>query len=154
MATIDESIEVEVPVQTVYNQWTQFEDFPTFMESVERVDQLDDKRLHWVADVGGRKAEWDAEITHQEPDRRVAWRATGGLPNSGEVTFEPVNGKTRVNVHMEFEPEGTKESAGSALGFDSRQVKNDLKRFKEFIETRGTETGAWRGEVKGGQVQR
>jgi uncharacterized membrane protein len=154
MAKIDESIEVEVPVQTAYNQWTQFEEFPTFMESVEQVQQLDDKHLHWVADVGGTKAEWDAEITHQEPDRRIAWRATSGFPNYGEVTFEPVNGKTRINVNMEFEPEGTKESAGSVLGFDSRTVKKDLERFKDFIEGRGIETGAWRGEVKGGQVQR
>jgi uncharacterized membrane protein len=154
MAEIQESIEVEVPVQTAYNQWTQFEDFPKFMDSVERVQQLDDKRLHWVADVGGTKAEWEAEITHQEPDRRVAWRATSGFPNAGEVTFEPVNGKTRINVNMQFEPEGMKESAGSALGFDSRQVKKDLKHFKDFIEGRGTETGAWRGEVKGGQVNK
>jgi uncharacterized membrane protein len=154
MAKIDESIEVEVPVQTAYNQWTQFEEFPKFMGSVERVQQLDDKHLRWVADLGGTKAEWDAEITHQEPDRRIAWRATSGFPNYGEVTFEPVNGKTRINVNMEFEPEGMKESAGSALGFDSRQVKKDLERFKDFIEGRGTETGAWRGEVKGGQVQR
>jgi uncharacterized membrane protein len=154
MAKIDESIEVEVPVQTAYNQWTQFEEFPKFMESVERVQQLDDKHLHWTADVGGTKAEWDAEITHQEPDRRIAWRATSGFPNYGEVTFEPVNGKTRINLNMEFETEGMKESAGSALGFDSRQVKKDLERFKEFIEGRGLETGAWRGEVKGGQVER
>jgi uncharacterized membrane protein len=154
MAEIHESIEVEVPVQTAYNQWTQFEDFPRFMESVERVQQLDDKRLHWVADVGGTKAEWDAEITHQEPDRRVAWRATSGFPNWGEVTFEPVNGKTRINVNMQFEPEGMKETAGSALGFDSRTVKKDLQHFKDFIEGRGTETGAWRGEVKGGQVNK
>jgi uncharacterized membrane protein len=152
MAEIQESIEVEVPVQTAYNQWTQFEDFPKFMESVQRVQQLDDKRLHWVADFGGTTAEWDAEITHQEPDRRVAWRATSGFPNSGEVTFEPVNGKTRINVNMQFEPEGMKESAGSALGFDSRTVKKDLQHFKDFIEGRGAETGAWRGEVKGGQV--
>jgi uncharacterized membrane protein len=154
MAEIQESIEVEVPVQTAYNQWTQFEDFPKFMESVQRVQQLDDKRLHWVADFGGTTAEWDAEITHQEPDRRVAWRATSGFPNSGEVTFEPVNGKTRVNVNMQFEPEGMKESAGSALGFDSRTVKKDLQHFKDFIEGRGAETGAWRGEVKGGQVNK
>jgi uncharacterized membrane protein len=153
MAEVQESIEVGVPVQTAYNQWTQFEDFPQFMEGVERVQQLDDKRLHWVAEVGGKKTEWDAEITHQEPDRRIAWRATDGKPNAGDVTFEPVNGKTRINVHMEFEPEGTKEKAGSALGFDSRQVKKDLERFKDFIENRGTETGAWRGEIKGGQVQ-
>jgi uncharacterized membrane protein len=153
MAKIQESIEVEVPIQTAYNQWTQFEEFPQFMEGVERVDQLDDKRLHWVAEVGGKKAEWDAEITHQEPDRRIAWRATSGLPNTGEVTFEPVNGKTKVNVNMDFEPEGTTESFGSALGFDSRHVKKDLERFKDFIESRGTETGAWRGQVEGGQVK-
>jgi uncharacterized membrane protein len=154
MAEIQESIEVEVPVQTAYNQWTQFEDFPMFMESVERVQQLDDKRLHWVANFGGTTAEWDAEITHQEPDRRVAWRAISGFANAGEVTFEPINGKTRINVNLQFEPEGMKESAGSALGFDSRTVKKDLQHFKDFIEGRGTETGAWRGEVKGGQVQR
>jgi uncharacterized membrane protein len=147
MAEVQESIEVEVPVQTAYNQWTQFEEFPQFMESVQRVEQLDDKHLHWVADVGGQQAEWDAEIIHQEPDRRVAWRATSGFQNSGEVTFEPVNGKTRINVHMEFEPQGTKETMGTTFGFDSRQVKKDLERFKDFIEGRGTETGAWRGEI-------
>ena len=148
MAEIQESIEVEVPVQTAYNQWTQFEEFPQFMESVERIDQIDDKHLHWVAEIGGQKAEWDAEITHQEPDRRIAWRSTGGTQNSGDVTFEPANGGTRINVQFEFEPQGAKESAGSALGFDSRQVKKDLERFKDFIESRGSETGAWRGSVQ------
>jgi uncharacterized membrane protein len=152
MATIRESIEVAVPVQTAYNQWTQFEDFPAFMEGVERVQQLDDTHLHWVAEVGGQKVEWDAEITHQEPDRRVAWRATEGRFNSGDVTFQQVNGTTHIEVEIEYDTEGAKETAGSALGFDSRRVKGDLERFKDFIESRGTETGAWRGKVEGGQT--
>jgi uncharacterized membrane protein len=155
MATIRETIEVAVPVQTAYNQWTQFEQFPSFMEGVEFVKQLDDTHLHWVADVGGQKVEWDAEITHQEPDRRIAWRATSGKPNSGDVTFQPVEAdKTRIDVEMEYEAEGAKESAGGTLGFDSRRVKSDLERFKDFIEGRGTETGAWRGKVEGGEVTR
>ena len=152
MATIEESVEVNVPVNTAYNQWTQFEDFPQFMEAVESVKQIDDTHLHWVAEVGGERREWDAEITEQQPDARVAWKATGGHGNSGVVTFQRLDDQnTVVTVRMEHEAEGLKEQLGSAVGADNRQVKGDLKRFKEFVESRGRETGAWRGQVEGGE---
>jgi uncharacterized membrane protein/stress response protein YsnF len=152
MATIEESVEVEVPVSTAYNQWTQFEEFPRFMEGVERVQQLDNKRLHWRADIGGKEKEWDAEIVDQIPDQRVGWRSLSGAPNDGVVTFEPVdNNRTRVNLALDYEPEGFLESVGSALGLVSHRVDGDLERFKEFIESRGGETGAWRGAIQGGQ---
>jgi len=152
MATIEESIEVNVPVHTAYNQWTQFEEFPQFMEGVESVEQIDDTNLRWVAEVGGERREWTAEITEQQPDARVAWKATGGHGNSGVVTFQPLDDEnTVVTVRMEHETEGLKEQVGSALGVDNRRVKGDLKRFKEFIESRGRETGAWRGEVESGE---
>ena len=148
MATIEQSIDVEVPVQTAYNQWTQFEEFPRFMEGVEEVRQLDDTRLHWVAELGGSRHEWDAEITEQHPDERVAWRNTDGKENAGVVTFHQLDDdRSRVMVQMDFVPEGVKEKVGTALGAPDRRVQGDLERFKEFIETRGTETGAWRGEV-------
>jgi len=148
MSTIVQSIDVRVPVRTAYNQWTQFEDFPRFMEGVEKVEQLDDTRLHWVAKVAGKKKEWDAEITEQTPDQRVAWTATSGAPNGGVVTFHRLDDSTtRVTVQMEVEPEGPVEAVGAAAGIPDRRVKGDLDRFKEFIESRGTETGAWRGEV-------
>jgi uncharacterized membrane protein len=151
MAHVEESIEVNVPVSNAYNQWTQFEEFPRFMEGVESVKQTDDTHLHWVAEIGGERREWDAEITEQVPDQRVAWKAIGGHGNSGVVTFQPLDeGSTRVTVRFEHEAEGLKEQLGSALGMDSRQVKADLERFKEFIEARGRETGAWRGEVESG----
>jgi uncharacterized membrane protein len=153
MATVNESVEVDVPVRTAYNQWTQFEEFPSFMEGVESVRQIDDTHLHWVAEIGGQRHEWDAEITHQEPDRRVAWRAQNGKYNSGKVTFEPVGeNRTRINIEMTYDAEGFVESLGSALGADDRRVKGDLKRFKELVEERGAETGAWRGEVHQGEV--
>jgi uncharacterized membrane protein len=149
MASVQESIEVEVPVRTAYNQWTQFEEFPTFMEGIESVRQQDDTRLHWVAEIGGRKQEWDARITEQIPDERVAWTSEGGTGNAGVVTFHRLaDDRTRVTVQLDWEPEGVVEAAGSALGFDDRRVKGDLERFKELIESRGTETGAWRGEVR------
>jgi uncharacterized membrane protein len=152
MATVNESIEVDVPVSTAYNQWTQFEEFPKFMEGVESVRQLDDTHLHWVAELGGQRHEWDAEITEQEPDRVIAWRARDGKYNSGRVRFEPLGeGRTRVDVELMWEPEGIKEELGSALGADSRRVKGDLERFKELVERRGVETGAWRGEVHQGE---
>jgi uncharacterized membrane protein len=148
MSTIVQSIDVRVPVRTAYNQWTQFEDFPRFMEGVEKVEQLDDTRLHWVAKVAGKKKEWDAEITEQTPDQRVAWTATSGAPNGGVVTFHRLDDSTtRVTVQMEVEPEGPVEAVGAAAGMPDRRVKGDLDRFKEFIESRGSETGAWRGEV-------
>ncbi len=149
MSTIVESIDVQVPVRTAYNQWTQFEEFPQFMEGIERVEQLDDKRLHWVASIAGKTKEWDAEITEQTPDQRVAWTATSGAENGGVVTFHRIDdATTRVTVQMDFEPEGPIESVGDAVGVPDKRVKGDLERFKEFIESRGRETGAWRGEVK------
>ena len=148
-STIVESIDVQVPVRTAYNQWTQFEDFPQFMENVERVDQLDDRRLHWVAKVAGRTKEWDAEITEQTPDKRVAWTSTSGAQNAGVVTFHRLDDSTtRVTVQMDVEPEGAVETVGTAVGIADREVKGDLERFKAFIEARGGETGAWRGDVE------
>jgi uncharacterized membrane protein len=148
-STIVESIDVRVPVRTAYNQWTQFEDFPQFMENVERVDQLDDRRLHWVATVAGRTKEWDAEITEQTPDKRVAWTSTSGAQNAGVVTFHRLDDSTtRVTVQMDVEPEGAVETVGTAAGFADREVKGDLERFKAFIEGRDRESGAWRGEVE------
>jgi uncharacterized membrane protein len=147
-STIERSIEVDVPVRTAYNQWTQFEEFPEFMEGVESVQQTDDTHLLWTAEINGQREEWKAEITDQVPDQRIAWRAVDGKSNSGVVTFHPLDeNRTRVMVQMEFEPEGMMEKLGSALGSDDRQVKGDLERFKEFVETRGVETGAWRGTV-------
>jgi uncharacterized membrane protein len=152
MARVEESIEVNVPVSTAYNQWTQFEEFPEFMESVESVKQIDDTHLRWVAEIGGQRHEWTAEIVEQKPDKMVAWRALEGHDNSGTVTFEPLDqNRTRINVVMEHETEGLTETLGSALGADSRRVKGDLERFKELVESRGVETGAWRGEVEQGQ---
>jgi uncharacterized membrane protein len=148
MSTIEQSIELEVPVQTAYNQWTQFEQFPRFMDGVEEVRQLDDTRLHWVAAFGGSRHEWDAVITEQLPDERVAWRNTDGKDNAGVVTFHKLDdGHSRVMVQMDFVPEGIKERIGDALGAPDRRVKGDLERFKEMIEERGGETGACRGEV-------
>ncbi len=148
MSTVEKTIEVNVPVRTAYNQWTQFEEFPQFMEGVEKVVQLDDTHLHWVAEIAGAQREWDAEITEQRPDERVAWRATTGSQNAGMVSFQPVNeNTTQVTLHLEFDPEGLVEGAGDKLGFVNKRAEGDLKRFKEFIESRGTETGAWRGEV-------
>jgi len=149
MSTVTQSIDVKVPVRTAYDQWTQFEDFPQFMDGVKRVEQLDDTRLHWVAKVAGKEKEWDAKITEQTPDQRVAWTATSGAPNGGVVTFHRLDDNTtRVTVQMEIEPEGPMEKVGAAAGIPDSRVKGDLERFKEFIEKRGTETGAWRGEVK------
>lgn len=137
-----------VPVSTAYNQWTQFEEFPRFMEGVESVRQLDDTRMHWCADVGGVRREWDAEITEQHADERVAWRATQGASNAGAVTFHKLSpSETRIMLQLDFDPEGFVETAGDALGFVKRRATADLKRFKQFIEERGTETGAWRGDV-------
>jgi uncharacterized membrane protein len=152
MARVEESIEVNVPVSTAYNQWTQFEEFPEFMEGVESLKQIDDTHLRWVAEIGGQRHEWTAEIVEQKPDKMVAWRALEGHDNSGTVTFEPLDqNRTRINVVVEHETEGLTETLGSALGADSRRVKGDLERFKELVESRGVETGAWRGEVEQGQ---
>ena len=155
MATVEKSIEVGVPVRTAYNQWTQFEEFPRFMEGVEQVRQLDDKRLSWRAKVAGKTEEWTASITDQTPDRVVAWRSTTGAENCGRVTFVPIGAdRTRVTVEIGYDPQGVVEKTGDALGMMGRRVEGDLKRFKEFIESRGAETGAWRGEIHGGQVER
>ena len=148
MKTIEQSIDLDVPVQTAYNQWTQFEEFPRFMDGVEEVRQLDDTHLHWVAELGGSRHEWDAVITEQHPDERVAWRNTDGKENAGVVTFHRLDDeRSRVMVQMDFVPEGVKEKLGSALGAPDRRVQGDLKRFKELIESRGDESGAWRGDV-------
>ena len=149
MATVEKAVEVNVPVRTAYNQWTQFEEFPRFMEGVKEVRQLDDERLYWCANVGGKEEEWEARITEQRPDERVAWTSEGGAMNAGVVTFHKIDpNKTRVMLQLEYEPEGITEKAGSALGLVTRRVEGDLKRFKDFIENRGQETGAWRGTIE------
>lgn len=147
-STVEESIEVDVPVSTAYNQWTQFEEFPRFMDSVHEVRQLDDRHLHWRASVAGREEEWDSEITEQIPDDRIAWRSTGGVRNGGVVTFHRISDfKTRVMLQMDYDPERMDEKIGDALGLVKMQVKSNLNRFKELVEGRGTETGAWRGTI-------
>ncbi len=148
MATVESSIDVHVPITVAYNQWTQFEEFPSFMEGVQDVRQLDDTHLHWVAEIGGSRHEWDAEITEQHPEERVAWKATNGARNAGVVTFHRIDhATTRVTVQMDWEPDGMKEKAGAALGLDERRVEGDLERFRDLVEGRGVETGAWRGDV-------
>ncbi|HEY7271076.1 MAG TPA: SRPBCC family protein [Dehalococcoidia bacterium] len=148
MTRIEKSIQVEVPLQTAYNQWTQFEEFPRFMEGIQEVHQVDDARLTWVAQVGGERKEWDARITQQVPDQVIAWESEGGTPNAGIVTFHRLGGeRTEVNVQMDYKPEDFKDTVGDKLGFVSRRVEGDLKRFKEYIEARGSETGAWRGQI-------
>ena len=148
MTTFEESIEVDVPVRTAYNQWTQFEEFPTFMEGVEEVRQIDDTTLHWKARIAGRVRQWDAKITEQTPDQRIAWRDEAGKSNAGVVTFHKIaDGRTRVMVQMDWETDTAAEKVGELLGFHQRTLKGDMERFKEFIESRGTETGAYRGEV-------
>ena len=152
MASISESIDVRVPVRMAYNQWTQFEDFPRFMEGVQSVDQIDAAHLRWVAGAGGNQHAWTAEITEQRPDERIAWKSIEGHGNAGVVTFHRLGeGETRVTVQMEHETEGLKEELGSALGLDSRRVRGDLERFKDLVESLGVETGAWRGEIDRGE---
>src|SRR5687767_2926645 len=151
MSNIEKSIDVDVPVRTAYNQWTQFEEFPRFMEGVREVTQLDDKRLRWRAEVVGKDKEWTAEITEQHPDERIAWKSTSGARNAGVVTFHRLSDvKTRIMLQLEYDPEGVIENVGDAVGMMSSRVKGDLERFKEFIETRGRETGAWRGDIEAG----
>ena len=148
MASVVESIDVEVPVSTAYNQWTQFEEFPRFMEGVKSVTQTDDTHMRWVAEIAGKTEEWDAQISEQRPDERIAWRSTSGARNAGVVTFHRISDDTtRVTLQMDVDPEGPIETVGTALGFLERRVTGDLERFKEFVESRGSETGAWRGEV-------
>jgi uncharacterized membrane protein len=149
VSNIEKSIEVEVSVRTAYDQWTQFEEFPRFMEGVQQVTQLDDKRLRWRANVGGQEKEWEAEITEQRPGERIAWRSRDGAVNAGVVTFHRIaDARTRVMLQLEYEPDGVVETVGDAIGVVSRRVAGDLERFKEFVESRGRETGAWRGEIK------
>jgi uncharacterized membrane protein len=154
MSQILESIDVEVPVRTAYDQWTQFEEFPRFMDGVEAVRQLDDTHLEWTADVAGVKKHWRAEITEQTPDQRIAWNATDGATNAGVVTFHRLDDRrARVTLQLDVQPDGAVESVGDALGFVQRRAKGDLERFKAFIEERGAATGAWRGEVEQADVR-
>ncbi len=147
-STVEESIEVNVPIRTAYKQWTQFEDFPKFMDSVHEVRQLDNRHLHWRAQVAGKEKEWDAEITEQIPDRRIAWRSTGGVPNGGVVTFHKISDNvTRIMLQMDYQPEGAIEQIGDALGAVRMEARSNLQRFKDMVEARGRETGAWRGAV-------
>jgi hemerythrin superfamily protein/carbon monoxide dehydrogenase subunit G len=148
MTKVEKSVEVGVPVDTAYNQWTQFEEFPQFMGGVQQVEQLDDRTLRWVAEIAGVRRQWIATVLEQVPNRKVAWAATEGATNAGAVTFETVGGsRTLVTLSLDYEPEGLVEKVGDALNIVERQATGDLERFKNFIESRGTETGAWRGEV-------
>lgn len=149
MASIEKSIEVRVPVHTAYNQWTQFQEFPQFMEGVREVRQIDDTHLHWRAEIGGKEEEWDAVITEQIPDERIAWKNVSGAKNAGVVTFHKLDPETtKLMLQIDYEPQGAIENIGSALGVVAHRVQADLERFKEYVETRGVETGGWRGEVR------
>ena len=155
MERIQKSFEVGVPVREAYNQWTQFEDFPRFMEGIEEVRQEGDTKLHWRAKVGGKEKEWDAKITEQVPDKVIAWQSVSGAPNNGRVQFESLGaGRTRIDVAMEYEPEGWVEKAGDAMGIPSHRVEKAVEDFKKHLESRGGATGAWRGEVHGGKETR
>ena len=148
MSTIEKSIEVNVPVRTAYNQWTQFEEFPKFMEGVKQVIQLDDKRLHWKTIIAGKEIELDVEITEQKPDQRIAWTSRGGAVNDGIVMFQPLSdARSKISLKVAYLPEGFVEKVGDDLGAVSSRVQADLERFKTFIEKRGRETGAWRGKI-------
>jgi uncharacterized membrane protein len=150
--TVEQSIDVDVPVTTAYNQWTQFEEFPEFMEGVEQITQVTPTRTHWTVRIAGVRREFDAEITEQHPDERVAWRSIDGPTQTGVVTFHRLAPEcTRVMLQMQFEPEGLAEQAGDKLGLVRTRAKRDLERFKSFIENRGVETGGWRGDVPAGQ---
>jgi uncharacterized membrane protein len=148
MSAIEESVIVDVPLRTAYDQWTQFEEFPRFMEGVDSVVQLDDSRLHWVADIGGVRREWDATITEQHPDERIAWTSTSGTHNAGVVTFHRLEAaQTKVMLQLDIDPEGLVEQVGDKLGFIRRRAATDLERFKELVEARGGASGGWRGEI-------
>ena len=152
MERVTKTFEINAPVRKVYNQWTQFEDFPRFMDGVKEVRQPDDTHLHWKASIAGKDKEWDAEIVEQVPDERIAWRSTAGVLNAGTVRFEPVSpDKSRVHLTMEYEPKGLVENVGDAVGMVDRKVEKAVQDFKKLIEERGQETGAWRGEVHGGR---
>jgi uncharacterized membrane protein len=148
MEHVEKIVDVNCPIHTVYNQWTQFEEFPRFMAGVKEVRQIDDTHVHWHAEIWGKDKEWDAEITEQEPDKRISWKSISGAPNAGTVRFEPLAGdRTRVRLVMAYEPEGAIENIGDAVGIFGTRVENTVQDFKKFIESRGQETGAWRGEV-------
>ena len=147
---VEESIEVNLPVSTVYNQWTQFEDFPQFMRGITSVTQLGDDRLEWVAEIGGVQRRWEATILEQVPDRKIAWAATEGATNAGAVTFQDLGGRTVVHLSLEYEPEGWVETVGDKLNVVENRAKGDLERFKTFVESEGYATGAWRGSVNPG----
>jgi uncharacterized membrane protein len=147
MKAVEASIQVEVPVRTAYNQWTQFEEFPEFMEGVESVTQIDDTHTHWVAQIAGKREEWDAEITRQVPDQEIDWVGLGDADNRGRILFESAGAGTRVTLMLDYDPDGAIEKLGDALGLVRRRVEGDLNRFKAFIEARGTESGGWRGEI-------
>ncbi len=148
MSTIERSIEVQVPVRTAYNQFTQFEEFPHFMQDVEEIRQLDDTTVRWKVKVAGAEREWDADITEQEPDQRIAWRSRGDVQHAGVVTFHRLGeDRTRVMLQMDVEPSDWIEKVGDALNVMERHVEDDLESFKALVEERGVETGAWRGEV-------
>jgi uncharacterized membrane protein len=145
---VDKKIKLDVPVRTAYNQWTQFEEYPRFMEGVEQVEQMGDERMHWSAELNGKRHDWYARITRQVPDEVISWESEGGVMTSGTVVFKPIDvNQTEIELHMDYKPEDFQEQVGGAMGFLSRRVEGDLKRFKDFIEERGTETGAYRGEI-------
>ncbi len=149
MSRVQESIDLEVPVGTAYNQWTQFEEFPRFMTHVDEVRQLDDTHLHWQVTLAGKTEEFDAEVTEQIPDKRVAWKSTSGREHAGAVDFHRLDDdRSQIMVMLDTEPQGTAERAADAIGLAERQLRGDLGRFKEMIESRGQETGAWRGSVE------
>jgi uncharacterized membrane protein len=151
MTEYEHAIDVNVPVRVAYNQWTQFEDFPKFMEGVESIKQIDDTHMHWKVEIAGVTEEWDAVITEQTPDQRIAWTSTSGAKNAGVVTFHHIDDDTtRVTLQIDYQPEGFVKNVGAALGVVEGRMKGDMERFKEFIERRGEATGAWRGEVEQG----
>ena len=153
MPRFEDKIDVDVPVRTAYDQWTQFESFPQFMEGVESVVQQDDRTLRWSAVIAGKRKTWTAQITDQTPDTRVAWKSIEGAENDGAVLFEPQGDRrTRITLKIDADPDGLTETVGANLGFLQARVKGDLERFKKFIESRGAETGAWRGEIHGNDV--
>jgi uncharacterized membrane protein len=148
MSTATDSIEVNVPISTAYNQWTQFEEFPKFMAGVLQVRQLDDTHLHWRARIAGKEEQWQAEITEQIPDKLIAWRSTSGARNEGMVTFHRISdSRTEIKLRIDYEPHGVVETVGDALGVVNMRASGNLQRFKAFLEHRGMETGAWRGAV-------
>jgi uncharacterized membrane protein len=154
MEHIEKTLDVNVPVSVAYNQWTQFEEFPEFMEGVEEVKQLSDTQLHWRANIGGKDTGWDVTIIDQIPDYRIAWRSTSGTPNSGAITFHTKDDDTTtILLELSYEPEGMVENVGDMLGLVERRVEGDLQRFKDFIESHGHETGAWRGRIRSGRSE-